>query len=122
MVSRKPGASGVLRNSFTNRNYDLHQPRQPTPETWSPRKMKPAVPPPGDERRSKPGLRALIDEMMTQLRAASNQDVWTPEARARAEADLQRIMETVRRQAVGQDDASPEEGSDESTTASARRR
>ncbi len=68
--------------------------------------MKPAGPAPGDERRSKPGLRALIDEMMTQLRAASNQDVWTPEARARAEADLERIMETVRQQAVRQDAAS----------------
>ena len=68
--------------------------------------MKPAAPEPGDERRSKAGLRALIDEMMTQLRAASNQDVWTPEARARAESDLERIMETVRQQAVRQDAAS----------------
>ena len=65
--------------------------------------MKDAASAPGDERRSKAGLRALIDEMMTQLRAASNQDVWTPEARARAEADLARIMETVRQQAVRQD-------------------
>ena len=71
--------------------------------------MKPAGPAPGDERRSKPGLRALIDEMMTQLRAASNQDVWTPEARARAEADLERILETVRQQAVRQDAASAEQ-------------
>lgn len=57
---------------------------------------------PGDDRRSNSGLRALIDEMMTQLRAASNRDVWTPEARARAESDLERIMATVRQKAVGQ--------------------
>lgn len=60
---------------------------------------------PGDDRRSNSGLRALIDEMMTQLRAASNQDVWTPEARARAETDLERIMATVRQKAVHQDDS-----------------
>ena len=71
--------------------------------------MKQAAPEPGDERRSKAGLRALIDEMMTQLRAASNQDVWTPEARARAEADLARIMDTVRQEAVRQDSASAAE-------------
>ena len=74
--------------------------------------MKDAESAPRDERRSKAGLRALIDEMMTQLRAASNQDVWTPEARARAEADLARIMETVRQQAVRQDrTATPATGS-----------
>lgn len=65
---------------------------------------------PGDERRSNAGLRALIDEMMTQLRAASNQDVWTPEARAQAEMDLERIMSTVRQRAVGGDDAEGEAG------------
>ena len=80
--------------------------------------MTPAAPVPGDERRSKAGLRALIDEMMTQLRAASNQDVWTQEARARAEADLERIMETVRRQAVRQDQGSDAEAPPEAKPAS----
>jgi len=64
--------------------------------------MPESVPPHGaDERRTRPALRALIDEMLAQLRAASGQSgVWTPESRARAEADLARIMESVRDQAV----------------------
>lgn len=49
-----------------------------------------------DERRSRVGLRALVDEMMTQLRTAAASDAWTEEERARAEADLARIMAQVR--------------------------
>ncbi len=63
--------------------------------------MTDAAPPSGpDERRSRPALRALIDEMLGQIRAASNQGVWTPESRAEAEADLARIMASVRETAV----------------------
>jgi hypothetical protein len=46
------------------------------------------------------GLRALIDEMMLQLRAAAAHDSWSLEERARAEADLARIMAQVRDRAI----------------------
>ena len=49
-----------------------------------------------DERRVRTGLRALVDEMMAQLRTAAASDAWTDEERARAEADLARIMGQVR--------------------------
>ncbi|HVE78258.1 MAG TPA: hypothetical protein VNA89_05335, partial [Gemmatimonadaceae bacterium] len=52
------------------------------------------------ERRKRAALRKLIDEMMEQIRAMANESTWTPEARERAEADLARIMESVRRQAT----------------------
>ena len=54
------------------------------------------------ERRRRLALRALIDEMLDEIRAAAGEENWTPEARARAEADLARIMEKVRREALGQ--------------------
>ena len=61
----------------------------------------PDAPAPGDrpiadDRRVRPGLRLLVDEMMTQLRTAAGADAWTDEERARAEADLARIMGQVR--------------------------
>jgi hypothetical protein len=56
-----------------------------------------------EDRRARPGFRALIEEMMQQIRAASRQDEWTEEERARAEADLARIMENVRREAMNTD-------------------
>lgn len=61
---------------------------------------KPAAPPIEKDRRARTALRALIDDMMAQLRAASGRDDWTPEERAQAEADLARIMESVRREAM----------------------
>lgn len=64
---------------------------------------KPAAPPVEKDRRARTALRALIDEMLTQLRAASRRDEWTAEERAAAEADLARIMESVRREAMGQE-------------------
>ena len=45
-------------------------------------------------------LRRLIDEMLAEIRAAANEDNWTPVARAQAEADLARIMDQVRKEAI----------------------
>lgn len=56
-------------------------------------------PAPDEERRVNHALRLLVDEMLRQLRNAAQADSWTPEERARAEADLQRIMESVRHRA-----------------------
>ncbi len=52
------------------------------------------------ERRKRLALRALVEEMLNEIRSAAggNED-WTPEERQRAEADLARIMDQVRREA-----------------------
>ncbi len=55
-----------------------------------------------EDRRARPGFRALIEEMMQQIRAASRQEHWTQEERERAEADLERIMASVRREAMSE--------------------
>lgn len=62
----------------------------------------PADDTPRDDRRARLALRSLIDEMLMQLRAAANSDtaLWTAETRARAEADLERIMSSVRQEAL----------------------
>lgn len=52
------------------------------------------------DRRSNTRLRELVDEMMASIRAAANVELWSPEERARYEADLARIMDTVRQQAM----------------------
>ena len=54
------------------------------------------------ERRRRVALRALIDEMLSELRQAANREEWTAESRANAEADLARIMEQVRREALAE--------------------
>ena len=53
-----------------------------------------------EDRRARAGFRALIEEMMQQIREAARREDWTPDERARAEADLERIMACVRRQAM----------------------
>jgi hypothetical protein len=57
-----------------------------------------------DDRRARSGFRALIEEMMQQIREVTRRDDWTAEERARAEADLERIMASVRRQAMNHTD------------------
>lgn len=59
-----------------------------------------AVAPAGAERRKRVALRRLIDEMLAEIRAAASEDNWTSDARAQAEADLARIMDQVRREAM----------------------
>jgi hypothetical protein len=50
------------------------------------------------DRRSNPELRRLIDEMLERVRQMNrNVGVWSPEERARAEADLESVMARVRR-------------------------
>jgi hypothetical protein len=47
-----------------------------------------------------PRLRELVEEMLASIRAAANVDMWTPAERAAYEADMARIMATVRDQAL----------------------
>ncbi len=54
----------------------------------------------GSDRRSNPRLRELVDEMLASIRAASNVDLWTNDERARYQADMARIMESVREHAT----------------------
>jgi len=58
------------------------------------------APIPVEDRRKRVALRRLIDEMLLELRAAANEENWTPEARNQAESDLARIMDQVRREAM----------------------
>jgi hypothetical protein len=55
------------------------------------------------ERRKRVALRRLIDEMLAEIRAAASEENWTAAARAQAEADLARIMDQVRREAMRAD-------------------
>jgi hypothetical protein len=56
------------------------------------------------DRRLRPRFRALIDEMMDQIRLVAREGAEDAEARAQAEADLERIMSQVRRAALQRDD------------------
>ena len=72
-----------------------------TPEGASSAGVAPAVP----ERRRNAALRALIDELLLQVRGAQReQEAWTPAERAEAEAALTRIMSQVRTAAVARPD------------------
>ena len=55
---------------------------------------------PPEDRRKRVALRRLIDEMLTEIRAAASEENWTPEACTQAESDLARIMDQVRREAM----------------------
>ena len=56
------------------------------------------------ERRSNLVLRALIDEMLDRVRELNRDNVfWTPDERARAEAELESVMARVRRVAAARE-------------------
>ena len=63
-------------------------------------KQMTAAPAPIEDRRKRVALRRLIDEMLSEIRAAASEENWTPEARTQAESDLARIMDQVRREAM----------------------
>ena len=54
----------------------------------------------GAERRSNPRLRELVDEMLASIRASANVELWSPQERAACEAEMARIMSTVREHAM----------------------
>lgn len=60
-------------------------------------------PPSAPDQRKRVALRALVDEMLSQIRATASSDTWTPEERRRAEEDLERIMRQVRTEAMRED-------------------
>ena len=64
----------------------------------------PGAPP--AERRQNRRLRELIDEMLASVRVAVNRDLWTPEERAAAEAELAQLMDAVRRETLARAEAS----------------
>ena len=59
-----------------------------------------AAAPAASERRKRVALRRLIDEMLAEIRSAASEENWTPDARSQAEADLARIMDQVRHEAM----------------------
>lgn len=54
----------------------------------------------GGERRANPRLRELVDEMLATIRAAHHVELWTPQERASCEAEMARIMGSVREHAL----------------------
>jgi hypothetical protein len=60
--------------------------------------------PAASERRRNAALRKLIDEMLSQVRGIQREnEAWTPQERATAEAELDRILTRVRNVAVARD-------------------
>jgi hypothetical protein len=53
-----------------------------------------------DDRRRLTALRTLVDELLGRIREVSTHPEWSAEERARAEADLDRIMASVRDEAL----------------------
>jgi hypothetical protein len=73
---------------------------KPRTATAAARIVGASAPAPVEDRRRRVALRRLIDEMLTEIRAAANEENWTSEARNQAESDLARIMDQVRHEAM----------------------
>jgi hypothetical protein len=66
--------------------------------------MTSSTPPGFHERRTNRLLRLLVDEMLEQVRELQQHaGPWPPDERAEAEAELERIMQQVRRAAMARD-------------------
>lgn len=52
------------------------------------------------ERRRNPHLREMVDELLATIRVAANRDLWSSDERAQCEADMARIMDDIRQQAL----------------------
>lgn len=76
------------------------QPAQSAATPQRPRPTPPGTGAGGRERRQHTHLRELIEEMLASLRAAANQDLFSPAERADAEQQLASIMERVHAEAV----------------------
>lgn len=73
--------------------------------------------PPASERRRNAALRAMVDEMLAALRAATRRELWSPEERDQYERELAGIMTRVRAQAVHRDGAPTPQAGDGSSGA-----
>jgi len=70
------------------------RPATPKPEPITDRRT-------GNDRRANEALRSLVGEMLERVRALSRRTTaWSPEERAQAEAELESIMASVRREAT----------------------
>ena len=70
------------------------RPATPKPEPITDRRS-------GNDRRANEALRSLVGEMLELVRALSRRTTaWSPEERAQAEAELESIMASVRREAT----------------------
>ena len=60
----------------------------------------PGYGPDGSDRRRNPRLRELVDGMLASIRSAHKIELWTDAERAQYQADMARIMESVREHAI----------------------
>jgi hypothetical protein len=92
VASLPGGAIDPPRPAAAHLEIELTSTHMNPPESGSDQQRK------SSERRSNLVLRSLIDEMLERVRELNRKATdWTPDDRARAEADLESIMARVRR-------------------------